>query len=84
MGFMEFPECFAENLCTIPTFSVKAKWNLPECLGSSVISCIVHIFKWVRKDLKCKYIHLKRGNHYCFNDHVFTFKNYLLNGSGIM
>lgn len=50
MRFMEFPEYFAENLCTVPTFPTKAKWNLAECLGNSVISCIVHIFKWLIKD----------------------------------
>lgn len=30
---MEFSERFAENLYTIPTFSLKTKWNLANCSG---------------------------------------------------
>lgn len=37
---------------------------LQNVLGSSVISCILHISKWLIKDWNCKYIHLKGGSHF--------------------
>ena len=47
---------------------------LQNALGSSVISCVVHISKWFIEDWNCRYIQLKRGNHYCFNG-IFFFWN---------
>lgn len=39
-----------QKIYTIPTFSTKTKQNLAEYSGKPVISCILHISKWLRKD----------------------------------
>lgn len=52
-------------------FSPKQSGILQNVLGSCVISCILHLRKLLIEDWNCKYIQLKRGSHFCCNDHGF-------------
>lgn len=74
-------------LCRKSTYNThifyRGKVESCRTFRETLISCILCISNWLIEDWNCKYIQLKRGNHYCLNDHVFAFKKYLLNGPEI-